>query len=495
MSATLDEAFAAWGTHDGDEPFSLFAEVHPRRGPCGHTRRWASTRGSCPYASCRAALNDPRLSKDLPAASPWAARSWPRACPALRSRGTCSWSTRPITRGCAAWSRPRSRCADRRPSPRVQPRRRPPRRVAARADTAVDLVASFAFPLPFTVICELLGVPDTGRGRSGRELTALVAPTSTPDGTPREGRRLTPSSRDADRARRREARRSGDDLVTALIHPRRRRTPHQQELLSTIFQLIVAGHDTTASLIENSVVALCGIPSSWPACVPTPRVSAAVEELLRYDAPVSRTRRSATRLETASPSPASPSRRRAGHRQPGVREPGRSPLLLPGARHRSDPTAPPSPSDTASTSASARPSRGGTRTSRSTRSSGGSRAPTRRPAEQLHWSHGRQPARPAVLRRPVRRLPMAARQRPGPLGPDPAGLGRLALRRRGRGREADGALLVAVGLPAATDQRDDTSMINLDDPEHQKQRMLVARQFTPRAVKQLEDYRAASSPS
>jgi len=44
------------------------------------------------------------------------------------------------------------------------------------------------------------------------------------------------------------------------------------------------------------------------------------------------------------------------------------------------------------------------------------------------------------------------------------------------------------GSRPATDQRDDTSMINLDDPQHQRQRMLVARQFTPRAVKQLEDY-------
>lgn len=42
------------------------------------------------------------------------------------------------------------------------------------------------------------------------------------------------------------------------------------------------------------------------------------------------------------------------------------------------------------------------------------------------------------------------------------------------------------GSRPATDQRDDTSMINRDDPEHQQQRMLVARQFTPRAVKQLE---------
>lgn len=43
------------------------------------------------------------------------------------------------------------------------------------------------------------------------------------------------------------------------------------------------------------------------------------------------------------------------------------------------------------------------------------------------------------------------------------------------------------GSRPKTDQRDDMSMINRDDPEHQQQRMLVARQFTPRAVKGLED--------
>ena len=38
------------------------------------------------------------------------------------------------------------------------------------------------------------------------------------------------------------------------------------------------------------------------------------------------------------------------------------------------------------------------------------------------------------------------------------------------------------------DQRTDTSMINKDDPDHQNQRSLVLRQFTPRAVRQREDY-------
>jgi len=44
------------------------------------------------------------------------------------------------------------------------------------------------------------------------------------------------------------------------------------------------------------------------------------------------------------------------------------------------------------------------------------------------------------------------------------------------------------GSRPRTDQRADTSMINQDDPHHQRQRMIVARQFTPRAVKQIEDH-------
>jgi cytochrome P450 len=47
-------------------------------------------------------------------------------------------------------------------------------------DSRVDLVAAFAFPLPFTVICELLGVPEMDRGAMGRSLTAMLVPTSTP---------------------------------------------------------------------------------------------------------------------------------------------------------------------------------------------------------------------------------------------------------------------------------------------------------------------------
>jgi cytochrome P450 len=82
--------------------------------------------------------------------------------------------------------------------------------------------------------------------------------------------------------------RPGDDLVSGLISARdgdERLT--EQELRSTIFQLIVAGHDTTASLIGNGTVALLRHPDQLAALRAEPsRVAVAVEELLRYDAPV-----------------------------------------------------------------------------------------------------------------------------------------------------------------------------------------------------------------
>jgi cytochrome P450 len=60
-----------------------------------------------------------------------------------------------------------------------------------------------------------------------------------------------------------------------------------QELLSTIFQLIVAGHDTTTTLIGNSVVALLRNPEQLARLRAQPdKIVDAVEELLRYDAPV-----------------------------------------------------------------------------------------------------------------------------------------------------------------------------------------------------------------
>jgi cytochrome P450 len=93
-------------------------------------------------------------------------------------------------------------------------------------------------------------------------------------------------------------------------------------LLSTIFQLIVAGHDTTTSLLGNSVVALSRNPAQLAQLRADPsKLRAVVEEFLRYDAPVPHsTFRYATEPaqmgEAVIP-------RGSGHHLPGRHQPGR----------------------------------------------------------------------------------------------------------------------------------------------------------------------------
>jgi cytochrome P450 len=142
--------------------------------------------------------------------------------------------------------------------------------------------------LPFTVICELLGVAEADRPALGAGLNTLLAPIETPEAyaPAKHASDMVVAMLGALVASKRTD--PGDDLVTALIAARdgdERLT--EQELLSTIFQLIVAGHDTTASLIGNGTVALLRHPDQLATVRADPSgISVAIEELLRYDPPV-----------------------------------------------------------------------------------------------------------------------------------------------------------------------------------------------------------------
>src|SRR5947209_7517828 len=80
----------------------------------------------------------------------------------------------------------------------------------------------------------------------------------------------------------------GRDLVTGLVRAAEQGGAlSEQEMLSTIFHLVVAGHDTTTSLIGNGTVALLLHPDQRDALVADPAlVPHAIEEILRWDAPV-----------------------------------------------------------------------------------------------------------------------------------------------------------------------------------------------------------------
>jgi len=286
-----DPALDRWGDYDRDDPFPLFARVradgpvHQVRLPDGQ-RAWLIVR----HAEARAALNDPRLSKDMHAAlthdgavvaeglpGPAFARHMLSVDPPDHTR----------LRGLAAAAFSRSRIAALRP------------RVQAlvddlldelhrRGDTVVDLVTGFAFPLPFTVISELLGVPEPDRAELGTWFTTLLAPASAPEPPPSAVAASADIVRYLTELLDRKRVEPGEDLVTELVRAGDERGAlNRQEMLSTIFQLVVAGHDTTTSLIGNGTVALLHHPDQRAALAADPALlPRAIEEMLRWDAPV-----------------------------------------------------------------------------------------------------------------------------------------------------------------------------------------------------------------
>ncbi|HEY3605561.1 MAG TPA: cytochrome P450, partial [Sporichthyaceae bacterium] len=155
-------------------------------------------------------------------------------------------------------------------------------------DATVDLVPTFAFPLPYTVICELLGIPEPDRAALGDAFTALFLPSDGPEppAAAVAGSKHIIDYLDHITAYKREH--PANDLITALGDARDGTTKlTQRELCSTLFQLFVAGHDTTASLIGNGMAALLTHPAQLAALRADPSlVPGAIEEFLRYDAPV-----------------------------------------------------------------------------------------------------------------------------------------------------------------------------------------------------------------
>ncbi|MFH8619222.1 cytochrome P450 [Streptomyces sp. NPDC017979] len=149
-----------------------------------------------------------------------------------------------------------------------------------------DLVTDFAFPLPITVICELLGVPMTDRD-AFRELTnELVAPTDLskrPDGLRRIGDYLDDLIAD------KRSNGGSDDLLSVLIRTRDEGDDHLTgpELRAFAYLLLIAGHETTVNLIVNGVRALLAHPEQLAALrADFSLLDGAVEEMLRYDGPV-----------------------------------------------------------------------------------------------------------------------------------------------------------------------------------------------------------------
>ncbi|MER5179365.1 cytochrome P450 [Streptomyces sp. NPDC002896] len=149
-----------------------------------------------------------------------------------------------------------------------------------------DLVESLAFPLPMTVICELLGVPDIDRDAFRRMSNEVVAPTS---GEAEYAAIVELAAYLDDLIEDKRCTAPSDDLLSALIRTTADDGDRlsREELRGMGYLLLVAGHETTVNLIANGVHALLTHPDQLAALrADMGLLDGAVEEMLRYEGPV-----------------------------------------------------------------------------------------------------------------------------------------------------------------------------------------------------------------
>ncbi len=167
-------------------------------------------------------------------------------------------------------------------------------RAAARGD--FDLIGELAFPLPITVIAEMLGVPPADKDRFKAWSTVLTAGLN-PGITLDEMAQVRRAVDELDgylegvvEERRREPR---GDLISDLVRAQEAGDRlDNAELVATCRLLLTAGHETTVNLIGNGMLALLRDREQREALAADPSLlEGAIEELLRYDSPVQMTMR------------------------------------------------------------------------------------------------------------------------------------------------------------------------------------------------------------
>jgi cytochrome P450 len=166
----------------------------------------------------------------------------------------------------------------------------------------LEVVSQLAYPLPVRIISELLGVPVEDHPRFAGWSARLAHSLQPGFGL----------SQDEAVSRAELAQAAGDEFAAYFrgLIAIRRRQPEQDllsamvaaedegemltedELIATCILLLVAGHETTVGLISNAILALLRHPDQLALLIADPGLAAsAVEETLRYDAPVQMTGR------------------------------------------------------------------------------------------------------------------------------------------------------------------------------------------------------------
>jgi cytochrome P450 len=152
----------------------------------------------------------------------------------------------------------------------------------------VDLIDAFAFPLPIVIITEMLGVPAEDRASFREWSNALLDATGKPEafqGTREKVIAFVMYLRNLIETKRQQP---GDDLIGRLLVAEADGDKlNETELISMIFLLLVAGHETTVNLIGNGTLALLQHPEQKRLLQEHPSlIKNALEEFLRFHSPV-----------------------------------------------------------------------------------------------------------------------------------------------------------------------------------------------------------------
>ncbi len=165
----------------------------------------------------------------------------------------------------------------------------------------MDVIWDFSYPLPITVIAEMMGIPLEDHAKfkawSG-EIVGFMA-------TPKPTAQILLKSQDALQAMQQYFRdiyakrrhQPEDDLITALVRAELEGDKlTEEEMVSSCVTILIGGHETTTYLIANGMYALLQHPDQLRRLRDNPDLAdSATEEFLRYDGPFQRNRRIATR--------------------------------------------------------------------------------------------------------------------------------------------------------------------------------------------------------
>jgi cytochrome P450 PksS len=281
-----------WAREHRSDPQALYARmraespIHRQLGPVSGNPFWFLTR----YDDCVAFLKDQRFGKQIDKhLSPEAVRRW---------WGDGDPTFDPVNHHMLNLDPPdhtRLRALIHKAfTPRMIENLRP--RISAIADelidhiegqSEIDLLADFGFPLPITVIAELLGVPVSDQDKF-REWTKALVFGGSPESSRVAALEFAMYTNNLIDERAQSPR---DDLITALVQAEEAGDKlDRAELMSMIFLLLVAGHETTVNLIGNGTLALMQHPDQLDKLRAQPGlIRTAVEEMLRYNGPVETT--------------------------------------------------------------------------------------------------------------------------------------------------------------------------------------------------------------